>query len=223
MEVFRSELRESLSREGVIAVLVVDAVEDAVPVAEALLAGGVRAIELTLRTEGAWEALRRIRSSVPEMCVGLGTVLTPDQARQAKEEGAAFGVAPGLNPRVVQAAMECGLPFAPGVCTPTEVELALEQGCQVMKLFPAELMGGLSYLRSVGAPFAHREVRFIPLGGLHLGNAAEYLREPSVLALGGSWIAPRERIVARDWAGITQSAREAAELVATVRSKGVGV
>jgi 2-dehydro-3-deoxyphosphogluconate aldolase/(4S)-4-hydroxy-2-oxoglutarate aldolase len=206
-----------LHRVGVIAVLVLDRVADAVPVAQALLAGGVGAIELTLRTPIALEALAAIRAEVPEMLVGVGTILTPAQLGAVQQAGAAFGVAPGMNPRVVAEAVRVGLPFAPGVCTPTDIELALEQGCRVMKLFPAEPCGGLAYLRTIAAPFAHLGVKFIPLGGLDRSNARSYLEEPSVLALGGSWIASRERIQRQEWAAITGQAQLAAELVKEVR------
>jgi 2-dehydro-3-deoxyphosphogluconate aldolase / (4S)-4-hydroxy-2-oxoglutarate aldolase len=211
-----------LQRAGVIAVLVLDRVADAVPVARALLAGGVRAIELTLRTPIALEALAAIRAEVPEMLVGVGTVLTLDQVGEVQRAGAAFGVAPGMNPRVVAEAARVGLPFAPGVCTPTDIELALEQGCRVMKLFPAEPCGGLAYLRTIAAPFAHLGVKYIPLGGLSAMNAESYLEEPSVLALGGSWIASRERIQRQDWGVITEQAQRATALVEKVRG-GRGV
>jgi 2-dehydro-3-deoxyphosphogluconate aldolase/(4S)-4-hydroxy-2-oxoglutarate aldolase len=220
MSVFPNELMERLAREGVLAVLVIEREEDAVPLARALVAGGIRVVELTLRTPVALKAMERIRQEVPELMVGVGTILTPDQAEQVRNLGAAFGVAPGLNPRVVRAALECGLPFAPGVCTPSEVELALEQGCRLMKLFPAEPLGGLSYLRTLSSPFVHLGVRFIPLGGLHQGNAESYLKEPLVTALGGSWIAPKDRIDARDWEGIRRNAAAASQMVAAVRGAG---
>lgn len=221
MDVFPKDLMERLHQEGVMAVLVIERVEDAVPLARALSGGGIRVIELTLRTQAALEAMGRIRNEVPEMLVGVGTILTPEQAIAVKSLGAAFGVAPGLNPRVVKAAVECGLPFAPGVCTPSEVELALEQGCRLMKLFPSEPLGGLSYLRTLSSPFVHLGVRFIPLGGVHQGNAESYLREHLVTALGGSWIAPKDRIDARDWESIRRNAMQATQTVACVRG-GLG-
>lgn len=215
---FPESLRLQLHQTGVIAVLMIDRVEDAVPLAQALLAGGVNGIELTLRTDAALESLRRIRSEVPEMTVGVGTILTPKQVNEAKEAGASFGVAPGMNPRVVAEAVRIGLPFAPGICTPTDIELALEAGCRVLKLFPSEPCGGLPYLRSISAPFAHLGVEFIPLGGVGAGNAAHYLREPSVLALGGSWLAPKDIIAKGGWDTITALSREATDIVKQVRS-----
>ncbi|MDZ4402771.1 bifunctional 4-hydroxy-2-oxoglutarate aldolase/2-dehydro-3-deoxy-phosphogluconate aldolase [Prosthecobacter sp.] len=214
---FPEDLRLQLNRTGVIAVLMIDRVEDAVPLARALLAGGVDCIELTLRTDAALESLRRIRAEVPEMTVGVGTILTPKQANDAKEAGASFGVAPGMNPRVVAEAQRIGLPFAPGVCTPTDIELALEAGCKVLKFFPSEPSGGLIYLRSIVAPFAHLGVQFIPLGGVSAANAANYLKEPSVLALGGSWLAPKDLIIRSGWQAITTLAREASDIVKQVR------
>ncbi len=210
-------LHQHLYRTGVIAVLMIDDASDAVPVAQALLAGGVDCIELTLRTPAAMEALRRIRAEVPEMLVGIGTILTPQQAQEVQAAGAAFGVAPGMNPRVVAAAKEVGLPFAPGICTPTDIELAIEQGCKLLKFFPSEPCGGLAYLRTIAAPFAHLGVKYIPLGGVGANNAEQYLKEPSVHALGGSWLAPRDLIQRKDWAAITANAREASAIVKQVR------
>ena len=214
---FEESLVSRLEASGVLAVLILESVEAAVPVARALLAGGVDCVELTLRTPVAMEALRRIRAEVPEMMVGAGTILTVEQVREARAAGAAFGVAPGMNPRVVTAAREAGLSFAPGVCTPTDIELALEQGCRVMKFSPAELSGGLAYLRAIGAPFAHLGVRFIPLGGLGATNAESYLREESVLALGGSWLATKAAIEGGRWEDVSEQARLARELVKRVR------
>lgn len=202
---------------GVIAVLVVDAADDAVPLARALLAGGVDCIELTLRTPVAMAALRRIRAEVPELVVGVGTILTPQQVNEVQAAGAAFGVAPGMNPRVVAEARRVGLPFAPGICTPTDIELALEHDCRLLKFFPAEPSGGLAYLRAIAAPYAHFGVKYIPLGGVSLGNAELYLKEPAVHALGGSWLAPRELIQRKDWAAITANASAATAIVQRVR------
>ena len=209
-----------LERTGIVAVLVIDDPEGAVPLARALQQGGVDCIELTLRTSAALESLKRIRDEVPGMTLGVGTVLNLGQVRDATAAGAAFGVSPGFNPRVVSEAQRLGLPFAPGVCTPTEIELAVELDCRVLKFFPAEPCGGVAYLRTLAAPFDHLGVRFLPLGGLHAGNAESYLRERMVLALGGSWLAPRDRIQARDWPAITANAREAVDIVTKSRGSG---
>lgn len=214
---FPESLLNHLHHTGVIAVLMLDEVNDAVPVAQALLAGGVDCIELTLRTPSAMESLCRIRQEVPEMRIGVGTILTLQQVNEVKEADAAFGVAPGMNPRVVAEARRVGLPFAPGVCTPTDIELAIEQGCRLLKFFPSEPSGGLTYLRTIAAPFAHLGVKYIPLGGVGAGNAETYLREPSVQALGGSWLAPRDVIQKQDWQTITNNAREVMAIVKRLR------
>jgi 2-dehydro-3-deoxyphosphogluconate aldolase/(4S)-4-hydroxy-2-oxoglutarate aldolase len=214
---FPDELSAHLYNSGVIAVLMIDDAADAVPLAQALLAGGVDGIELTLRTAVAMQALRSIRAELPEMMVGVGTILSPQQVHEVKEAGASFGVSPGMNPRVVSEAVRLGLPFAPGVCTPTDIELAVEQGCRLMKFFPSEPSGGLPYLRTIAAPFAHLGVKYIPLGGVNAENAERYLSEPSVQALGGSWLAPRELIARKNWEAITANAREASAIVKSVR------
>lgn len=214
---FPQSLHSQLHRTGVIAVLMLDDLFSAVPVAEALLKGGVDCIELTLRTPVAMQALHQIRKEVPEMQVGVGTILTLDQVNEVKEAGASFGVAPGMNPRVVAEARRIGLPFAPGVCTPTDIELAIEQGCRLLKFFPSEPSGGLPYLRTIAAPFAHLGVKYIPLGGVGAKNAEEYLNEPSVLALGGSWLAPRELIQKQDWKAITENAVTVKQIVTRLR------
>lgn len=188
-----SQIFARLNASCVVAVLVIDRAEDAVPVAEALLAGGVTAMELTLRTPVALDALRAVKRAVPQML----------------DAGGDFGVAPGMNPRVVEAALHAGLPFAPGICTPSDIERALEFDRKLLKFFPAEPSGGLPYLRSIAAPYAHLGVKYIPLGGLTVKNMADYLGEPSVGGIGGSWLAQRDAIRAGDWPGITAAAREA--------------
>jgi 2-dehydro-3-deoxyphosphogluconate aldolase/(4S)-4-hydroxy-2-oxoglutarate aldolase len=216
---FNESLLSHLHRTGILAVLVIDRAEDAVPLARALLEGGVECMELTLRTPAAMEALRRIRADVPEMIAGVGTILTPHQVREAAGAGATFGVAPGMNPRVVAEAKSIGLPFAPGICTPSDIEQALEHGCRLLKFFPAEPLGGIAYLKSIAAPYAHLDLRFIPLGGIDAGNAERYLGEPIIQALGGSWLAPRELIQKRDWPAISRRARQVSELVNRIRPR----
>lgn len=212
-------LLSHLHHSGVVAVLVIDDPNDAVPTARALLAGGVDCMELTLRTPTAMDALQRIRAEVPEMVAGVGTILTPQQVGGVVAAGAAFGVAPGMNPKVVMEAKRVGLPFAPGVCTPSDIEQAVECGCRILKFFPAGPLGGISYLKSISAPYAHLGLRFIPLGGVDAGNAESYLLESNVLALGGSWIAPRDLIRKQDWQAITQRASQVAEIVTKIRPR----
>lgn len=210
---FPPPLQNQLASAGVLAVLILEQPRHAVPLAKALAAGGVTSIELTLRTPAALECARLIRAEVPGLTLGIGTILNPAQISQALEAGASFGVAPGMNPRVVAEAARQGLPFAPGVCTPSDIEHALEAGCQVQKFFPCEPCGGLPYLRTIAAPFLHLGLRFIPLGGITPANAPVYLREPSVLALGGSWLAPQALIAQEDWTSITTLAAQAREMV----------
>ena len=214
---FPAPLHKELFHRGIIAVLTLEEPSDAVRVASALLAGGISCVELTLRTSTALDSIRAIRASVPEMLVGAGTVLSPMQVNEVKAAGAAFGVSPGMNPRVVAEARKIGLPFAPGVCTPTDIEFAVEEGCRLMKFFPCETSGGLPHLRNMAAPFNHLGVRFIPLGGVNAATAETFLREPLVHAIGGSWIAPQELIRNKDWQAITALAKEAAALVQRVR------
>lgn len=214
---FAPALIQRIEKCGIIAVLVVDRVEDAVPLARALLAGGVDVMELTLRTPAAMDALRAIRDAVPEMVAGVGTILTPEQVVEAASAGAAFGVAPGLNRRVVEAARDAGLSFGPGVLTPSEIEQAIELDCKLLKFFPAEPSGGLTYLRAIVSPFAHLGLKFIPLGGLDAGNMAAFFADPNVAALGGSWLAPRNLIRSGKWDEITVLAKEATEMIRAVR------
>jgi 2-dehydro-3-deoxyphosphogluconate aldolase/(4S)-4-hydroxy-2-oxoglutarate aldolase len=209
---------ERIERSAVVAVLVIPSVEHAVPLAQALLQGGISVMELTLRTAAALGALRAVVADVPEMLPGIGTILTPEQVHEVADAGAAFGVAPGLNRRVVQEAQKVGLPFAPGVATPSDLEAALELGCRDVKFFPAEPSGGLAYLNSMAAPYAHLGVRFVPLGGLTTDNVESYLRSPLVVAVGGSWIAPRKLIEAEDWSEISSRAAAARQIVDRVRS-----
>ncbi len=152
------------------------------------------------------------------MLAGVGTVLTPAQVADVHAAGAAFAVAPGTNPTVLQAAKEIGLPFAPGVATPSEIEQALELGCRILKFFPAEPIGGLPYLKSMATPYAHLGIRFMPLGGVNATNIVDYMKSPLVLGVGGSWIATKQTIAARDWDAITATAREATETARKARA-----
>lgn len=214
---FPHDLIERIQHTGIVAVVTIDDADDAVPLAHALLEGGVDCIELTLRTEAALSALKRISIDASGIIAGVGTILTPGQAEEAASAGAAFGVAPGMNPNVVRAAGLVGLPFAPGVTTPSDIEQALEHGCRVLKFFPAEPMGGLQYLKCIAAPYAHLGLRFIPLGALKVCHIKQYLADPIIAAIGGSWIAPRDLVRQKNWRQITMNAREAAETVRLVR------
>jgi 2-dehydro-3-deoxyphosphogluconate aldolase/(4S)-4-hydroxy-2-oxoglutarate aldolase len=206
-----------IKKSGIVAVLIIDREEDGVPLAKALLAGGIDVMELTLRTDAALGALRRIRAEVPEMLAGVGTVLTPAQADDAKYAGAEFAVSPGMNPRVVKAADDAGLPFAPGILTPSDIEQALECGCRMLKFFPAESSGGLAYLKAMAAPYLHLGVSFIPLGGVNEKNMASYLADPLIDAVGGSWLAPRDAIREGRWDEITALAKAARDIIVATR------
>ena len=216
---FPGDLSERICQAGVIAVLAVDRVEDAEPLAEALLAGGISAMELTLRTPVAMEALKAVSCRVPQMLAGVGTILTPDQLRRARDAGATFGVSPGVNPGVLRAAINERFPFAPGVMTPTDIEVALEHGCDLLKFFPAEPSGGLSFLHAMAAPYAFRNLRFIPLGGLNTDNIRSYISDPLISAVGGSWLAPRDVVAAGNWKRITRLASEARKITDEVRGQ----
>ncbi|MCM2371170.1 bifunctional 4-hydroxy-2-oxoglutarate aldolase/2-dehydro-3-deoxy-phosphogluconate aldolase [Aporhodopirellula aestuarii] len=203
---FPTEILDRLKKSGVVAGFSVDKVEHAVPLAKALLAGGIDAIELTLRTAAGMQSVQAICAGVPEMLVGVGTILTPETAVEVKAAGADFGVAPGMNPRVVRAAQEAGLPFAPGIATPSDLEAAIELGCRFVKFFPAEPAGGIAYLRSMAAPYQHLGIEYFPLGGINAENMSTYLSEPYVPTVGGSWIVKKELVDREDWAGITARA-----------------
>jgi 2-dehydro-3-deoxyphosphogluconate aldolase/(4S)-4-hydroxy-2-oxoglutarate aldolase len=212
-------ITKKIEVSALVAVLVVDDAANAVPLAKALLRGGVDVIELTLRTPAAFDALLKIKAEVPEITVGIGTILTPVQVREAKDYGADFGVAPGFNPTVLKSAKILGLPYAPGVSTASEIEAAYEMYCGTLKLFPAESLGGLSYLKSVNAPYAHLGIRYIPLGGIGIGNLKAYLENEAVLAVGGSWLAPRNLINEKNWDRISKNCEEAIGIVREVRGK----
>ena len=215
MDMFPEELLQRLQAARVVAGFAVERAEDAVPIAKALLAGGIDTIELTLRTDAGIEAVRSIHAAVPECFIGVGTILRPDQVIAVKEAGAHFGVAPGMNPRVIQAAQVAGLPFAPGICTPTDLEAAIELGCRVVKFFPAASSGGIPFLKSMAAPYKHLGIRYFPLGGVNAANMMDYLAEDIICAVGGSWIVKDDLVKAGDWDGITEGA---AEVVKTLSS-----
>ena len=203
------EITKSLERAGIVAVVVLDREQDAVPTARALLRGGVSHMEPTLRTEAAPAALQAIVREVPEMTVGAGTVLTAEQVARVTEIGVRFAVAPGFNPAVAAAAATAGLSFAPGVATPSDIEAAYYHGCRVLKLFPATPLGGPQFLKSVNAAYRHLGLRFIPTGGVTAETMTDWLALPEVLAVGGSWLAPAGLIRDGNWDEIERRARDA--------------
>ena len=215
MSAFPEELLSHLEKRGVVAGFSVEKIEHAVPLAKALLAGGIDVIELTLRTPIGLDAVKLIANEVPEMVVGVGTILTPETAVAVKKAGAHFGVAPGMNPRVVKAAREADLPFAPGICTPSDLEAAIELGCRFVKFFPAEAAGGVTYLKSMAAPYNHLGIRYFPLGGVNSENMLDYLAEDNVPTVGGTWIVAKNLVQNEDWAGITAAAQKVVNTLKT--------
>jgi 2-dehydro-3-deoxyphosphogluconate aldolase / (4S)-4-hydroxy-2-oxoglutarate aldolase len=185
----------------VIPVLTIERLEDAVPLARALVAGGVRTLEVTLRTSVAIEAAKAMMAEVPEAIVGIGTILNPADLARAEALGVRFGISPGLTPDLLKAAADSTLPFAPGIATASELMQGLAFGFDLAKFFPAEQAGGIKGLRALGGPFPN--VRFCPTGGVGEANAATWLAEPNVLAVGGSWLCPAAEVRAGNWAGIT--------------------
>lgn len=201
---------ELLDLSPVMPVVVLDDTADAVPVARALRAGGIRAIELTLRTPAALDAIRRVSAEVADIVVGAGTVTTPGQAKQAADAGAAFLVTPGSTDRVLDACFDTGLPFLPGASTVSEAMRLAERGLTALKFFPAEAAGGVAWLKAVAGPLP--ELRFCPTGGVTPDNAPGYLALPTVGCVGGSWLTPRDALSTGDFARVESLARQAATL-----------
>ena len=209
---------ERIGELGVVPVIAIEQAAAAVPLADALLAGGLPIVEITFRTAVAAEVIHRITSERPHVIVGAGTVLTVANLEAAKASGAVFAVAPGVNPQVVQHAKKIGLPFFPGVATPTDIEQALSLGCTLLKFFPAEALGGVTMIDALAAPFRHAGVRFIPTGGVTPGNLESYLKLDTVAAVGGTWIAKKDDLSAGKWDEIRDRCRGAREIVSRARA-----
>lgn len=214
-----SDIINRIDESGVIAVLVIDKIDHVVPLADALLEGEVNSVELTLRTSVALEAAATIKKKYPEINLGIGTVLTVDQVKAVADLGADFAVAPGCNPRIIEAAQKHNLSFAPGITTASEIEFAVEMGCRVLKYFPAEQIGGMYYLKNMVAPYQYLGLKFIPLGGLDITNAKEYLESELITAIGGSWIAKQSLILEENWPTITSNAKNIRALINQIRNK----
>ena len=202
---------------GVVPVIAIDSVDHALPLADALLEAGLPTAEITFRTQAAANVLARLRDERPELLIGAGTLLSPAQLRQAVEAGAAYGLAPGYDPAVVDAARQSGLPFIPGVMTPSDITLAVAQGCRLMKFFPATAAGGPSMLKNIAAPFAHLGLSFIPTGGVKMETIADWLALPGIAAVGGTWIATTQQMHDGDWSGICSRASAAIARVKELR------
>lgn len=205
-----SEPTSLLSLSPVIPVVVVDSASQGVSVARALVEGGIKVIEMTLRTEAGLDAIRAIAAEVPEIVVGAGTVTTPARAKEAAAAGASFLVSPGLTPSLLAAMADTGLPFLPGTATVSEVLAVLEAGYTEMKFFPAEASGGVAYLGSL--PTVTPDARFCPTGGIRLATAPDYLKLPNVGCVGGTWLTPADALANGDWERITALAAEAVAL-----------
>jgi 2-dehydro-3-deoxyphosphogluconate aldolase / (4S)-4-hydroxy-2-oxoglutarate aldolase len=201
MTVKQESLASLFKTAHVIPVLTIERLDDAVPLARALVAGGVRVLEVTLRTPLAIEAAKAIISEVPEAVVGIGTILNARDLNRAEAIGARFGISPGATPELLSAAAASGLPFAPGISTASELMQALAHGFDLVKFFPAEQSGGIAALRALAGPFP--DALFCPTGGIGHANAKAWLSEANVVAVGGSWICPAAEIRAGNWAGIT--------------------
>lgn len=199
-----------LAGTRIVPVVVIDDVDKAVPLAECLIAAGLDIIEVTLRTDAGLEAIERIAKAVPAMIVGAGSIRSIDQVEAVVKAGAKFGVAPGATGRLLNAVDRAGLPFVPGAVTPSEMMRLLQRGYTLQKFFPAELCGGINFLKAAGAPLP--EVRFVPTGGISAEHAVAYLALDNVAAVGGSWLTPKAAIEAGDFDAIGRIAADAAQL-----------
>jgi 2-dehydro-3-deoxyphosphogluconate aldolase/(4S)-4-hydroxy-2-oxoglutarate aldolase len=207
---------DRLADPGIVPVVEIATVDRAAGLGRALLAAGLPCAEITFRTAAAADAIRALRDACPDLLVGAGTVLRPEQVDAALAAGAAFLVAPGFNPAVVDRALERGVPMVPGVCTPSEIERAMGAGLDTLKFFPAEVSGGVAFLKAV-AP-VYPAVRFVPTGGVDAANLGAYLGLPNVLACGGSWMVRRELVATGEFDTIERLAAEAVALARSVRA-----
>ena len=210
----QQKLADLFRQATIIPVLTIERLEDAVPLAKALVAGGVRTLEVTLRTPVAIEAAKAMIANVPDAIVGIGTILNGDDLARAKALGAVFGISPGATPELLKAAAASDLPFAPGIATASELMQALAHGFDLVKFFPAEPSGGIKALRALVGPFPN--VLICPTGGIGEANAGSWLAEPNVVAVGGSWVCPAADIRSGNWAGITAMCERAMKSLKTV-------
>jgi 2-dehydro-3-deoxyphosphogluconate aldolase/(4S)-4-hydroxy-2-oxoglutarate aldolase len=207
------DILETFKSAGVIPVIVIEDEAKAVPLAKALVKGGLPVLEVTFRTKAAAQAIAKISAEVPEAIVGAGTLLTVEQVKAAKAAGAKFGVAPGFDPIIVNAAKEEGLPFCPGIATASELSQALSAGAKMVKFFPAQAAGGVNMIKNFLGAFRFTGVKFMPTGGVNLSNINDYFSVPEIICCGGTWIVPKDALDSEDWDKITTLASEAAEIV----------
>ena len=212
---------EQFQKLGIIPVVVIDDAKDAVPLAKALCEGGLPVAEVTFRTDAAEEAIRQMSQACPEMLVGAGTVLTTEQVDRAVAAGAKFIVSPGLNPKVVKYCQEKNVPITPGTARPTDIEMALELGLEVVKFFPAEQNGGLPMIKAMAAPYT--KVKFMPTGGINAKNLKSYLDFDKIIACGGSWMVPKDLVAAGDFEAIKNLTREAVNTMLGFELRHIGI
>ena len=211
-----NEILKKITEIGIVPVISISDVEKAIPLAEALMAGGIPCAEITFRTAEGEECIRRIAKQVPEVLLGAGTILTKDQANRAKEAGAKFVVSPGFNPKVVKYCVKNGILMLPGCSTPTDMEAAMGFGLDTVKFYPAELGGGLPYIKACAAPYTG--LKFMPSGGINADNLGKYMAFNKVVACGGSWMVSKELLDAGNFDEITRLSKEAVQIVKTARN-----
>jgi 2-dehydro-3-deoxyphosphogluconate aldolase/(4S)-4-hydroxy-2-oxoglutarate aldolase len=203
---------KSITTKRLVPVAVIPSVDEGIRLAEALLAGGLNIIEVTLRTDAAKEAIKQIGKRFPEMCVGVGTVLDKEVLAPLVDDGIQFVVSPAVIPSVIEESHRLNLPIAPGVVTPTEVATAMSLGCKLLKFFPAEAFGGINALKALAGPFGHTDIQFVPTGGINLAKLNDYLSIPAVAAVGGSWFVDKKLITNGEFDKIAQLTKEALEI-----------
>lgn len=206
-----------LRRAGIIPVLVIENLDDGLRLCEALLKGGLKALEITYRTKAAPDVIREAAKRFPDALLGAGTILNREHLKQAFDLGASFGVAPGFNPAIVEAAAGAGHAFSPGVATPSEIEQAYAMGVRLMKFFPAEALGGVAMLKAITAPYRHLKLSIMPTGGVNPDNATNYLSVPEVAAVGGTWLGKASDVESGNWKKIEADAAAAMALLARAR------
>jgi len=206
---------ERLNAIRILPVLVLPSLREGLKVCELLLQNGLPAAEITFRTSSAAEIITAAAREFPELLLGAGTILNQEDLARARDAGASFAVAPGLNPKVVAAAVAEAFPFAPGICTPSEIEQAVDLGCRLLKYFPAEAAGGSKLLKSLIAPYRHLDLRYLPTGGINSDNALEYLILPEVAAVGGTWLVKENDLKTGNWKQIAANIKAASALLAS--------
>jgi len=211
------DIVETLKAVGVVPVIVIENEEQAVPLARALVKGGLKVLEVTFRTKAAAASIAAIKREVPEAVVGAGTILTVDMLKAARKAGAAFGVAPGFDPVIVEEARDALWPFCPGIATASELSQALTAGVPMVKFFPAEAAGGVKMIKNLLGAFRFTGVKFMPTGGINIDNLADYLAVSEIVACGGTWIVPKDALAVGDYGAIEKLASEAAEKVKGLR------